>query len=229
MSNTFYHTIGEKLKACRKAKKITLKQLADHLGKSSATLSKCENGEISIDVEFLVQWCKFLNLDIKTLLPATNSVDGDLTPSRYKALFVDRLYVYWYNKIQDKFFLAVMENDNASGKSVCYHTVQAVDRISKADYFYTGNVSYSDISTDFVYYNTAPPFDMLTFSVPSLTKAKKYKLGVLTSITFHFQDVVIKALASKDPITDQDFLLDKLLITNEELKEFRRGNHFKVI
>jgi len=229
MLNNMYHAIGQKLKACRKAKKITLKQLASLLDKSPATLSKYENGEVSIDLEILIEWCRQLNLDIKTLLPSTQATNDELVIPRYESLYVERLYVYWYSKMHNCISLAVLENDNLSGKSVCFHTVHDVNKISKSEYFYTGNVTYSDVSTDFVYYNTAPPFDMLTFSIPSLTKDKTYKVGILTSITFHFQDVCIKALASKEPVTDQEFLLDKLLLTNEELKEFRRGNHFKVI
>ena len=71
MSTSFYHDLGDKLKACRRAKKLTLQQIADVLGKSTSTVSKYENGEISIDLELLIQWCRFLNLDINTVLPST--------------------------------------------------------------------------------------------------------------------------------------------------------------
>ena len=64
--------------------------------------------------------------------------------------------------------------------------------------------------------------------MPALTRKQKYKTGMLSSITFFYQDVILKALASKEPIADEEFLLDKLLLTNEELKEIRRTNFFAV-
>ena len=204
MSTSFYHDLGDKLKACRRAKKLTLQQIADVLGKSTSTVSKYENGEISIDLELLIQWCRFLNLDINTVLPSTAPSSAQQELSRYESHFVDRLYIYWYNKALGRTFLAVIENDNLSGKSVCFHTVHNADDIHSADFFYTGTVTYSDISTDFVFYNTAPPFDLLTFSMPALTRKQKYKTGMLSSITFFYQDVILKALASKEPIADEE-------------------------
>ena len=45
---SYYKSIGEKLGAVRKNKGITLAELADALGKSIATLSKYESGDIAI-------------------------------------------------------------------------------------------------------------------------------------------------------------------------------------
>ena len=47
------HYVGQRIQFFRKLKGFTQQQLADAIGKSKATVSKYEKGEISIDVETL--------------------------------------------------------------------------------------------------------------------------------------------------------------------------------
>ena len=53
MDHSFYETLGLKLRTYRKAKQLTLSDLAKVLNKSLATVGKYEKGEISIDLEVL--------------------------------------------------------------------------------------------------------------------------------------------------------------------------------
>lgn len=45
--------IGGRIRMYRKARELTLQQLADLIHKSRASVSKYENGEITLDVETL--------------------------------------------------------------------------------------------------------------------------------------------------------------------------------
>lgn len=67
-----------------------------------------------------------------------------------------------------------------------------------------------------------PPFDMITFSMPALSEDLQYKLGMLSSITFYYQNIAIKVLASETSIADRNFILDKLQFLRMTLKELNR-------
>ncbi len=54
--------IGSRIRLYRQAKKISLSELSERIHKSKSTLSKYENGEISMDVETLFDVAKVMNL-----------------------------------------------------------------------------------------------------------------------------------------------------------------------
>ena len=60
--------VGNRIKTLRKEQKLTLQQLADMIHKSRATVSKYENGEISIDVETLQDIAEALDTDVNQLV-----------------------------------------------------------------------------------------------------------------------------------------------------------------
>ena len=69
--------IGDRIRMYRKARGLTLQQLADMIHKSRASVSKYENGEITLDVETLCEIARVLMvspgqlMDIQPALPKT--------------------------------------------------------------------------------------------------------------------------------------------------------------
>ena len=55
-------TVGENLKAARKAKGITQKQLAQELNKYQSDYSEYETGKIQLDYEKIVYLCQRLDI-----------------------------------------------------------------------------------------------------------------------------------------------------------------------
>lgn len=224
MPNGFYKNLGAKLRAYRKTRQITLQQLSNALNKSVATISKYEKGEIAVDLEILIDWCRFLNIDIASLLPGTQRETSDL--ERYQKHYIDRLYLYSFMGHKNKIHFDAIENDNTTMKSTLYLDVHDADDIYSCGFVYSGRVIYSDISTSFVFFNTSPPFDMVTCSMPTLSESQDCRIGMLSSISFYYRNIAIKVLASKTPVSDQDFLMEKLLLTQDELKDFKQFNFF---
>lgn len=66
---------------------------------------------------------------------------------------------------------------------------------------------------------------MVTAACPPCPKAR-VQVGMLSSISFYYRNIAIKVLASKTPVSDQDFLMEKLLLTQDELKDFKQFNFF---
>ena len=62
MENMICKTVGENLKAARKAKGLTQKQIAQELGKHQPDYSEYETGKIQLDYEKIVYLCKRLDI-----------------------------------------------------------------------------------------------------------------------------------------------------------------------
>ena len=161
MQPSFYRTLGQKIKACRKAKGITLTELADTIHRSPASLSKYESGNVNIALDALVEICTALNVDIAEFLPATYSDPDNVDILKYKEHFVDQLYIYWYSGDAKKVKSALIENSHPSMKSLLYFDTDTKHMEYQSNFIYHGEVTYSDTCIMFYYTNEEPPFDKI--------------------------------------------------------------------
>ena len=210
LTESFYQLLGAKLRVYRKLRKMTIKEVSKEINKSVATVSKYEKGEIAIDIETLFLWCDFLGIDIGAVLPNTCSETIDEQIMRYQRHLVERLYVYNYKSKGRKIYTAVIECDNKICKATVYLFVKDIKNYLDCEYLYEGNVIYGDTHTNFVVKNVAPPFDMITLSVPTMSGKNDYTIGILMSTTVHYENIALKTLVSKMPISDTELLEEKL-------------------
>ena len=225
-SNEFYITLGEKLRAKRRAKHISLKELAKELNKSVATMSKYEKGEIFIGIDVLIDICKILNIDVASLLPDTFMSENNKEIIRYQKHLSDHRYIYWFNGEKNKLQKAVLENRNWSFRSTLYYDVENVKDYYTTNYIYDGDIIYSDTDIFFIMTCTEPPFDTLTIRLPALKRNSKLKIGLLSTITYFYQSISMKIIASETPLTENEELINSLRLSSEELKNIKKTNFF---
>ena len=92
--------VGKQIRQYRKANKMTLQQLADAIYKSRATVSKYENGEITIDISTLYEISKVLDVHINELTSYHEvKTQDNLMNYQGGSPFFDahRLYFYFYD------------------------------------------------------------------------------------------------------------------------------------
>ena len=65
------HEIGKRIRAFRKARHMTLEELAQILCKNKSTLSKYETGEIVLDIETIYEISRALGIHVEQLLYCT--------------------------------------------------------------------------------------------------------------------------------------------------------------
>lgn len=227
---SYYKSIGEKLGAIRKNKGITLAELADALGKSIATLSKYESGDIAISCDMLVTLCALYGVDVAEVLPAAD-VAKKTDSSEYSPLFVDTLWVYWCKGAYEEIHTSVLQCDNAHMTATMYFDVRDLDRPENADFTYTGRLSYSAYSVDFCLKNVNAPFDIVTLnfqSIPQQTGDYRYMTGLLGALTFFYQNIAAKAIASRVRIDDREELVRILKLTQNEFVTLKATNFFTV-
>lgn len=68
--------IGKKIKNIRKSKNMTIQELANSINKSKSTVSKYENGDISIDIQTLYEISNALNVHVEQLLYIRSNIDN---------------------------------------------------------------------------------------------------------------------------------------------------------
>lgn len=226
--NDFYRQLGKKLRARRQAKHIALNELAKALNKSVATVSKYESGDICIGIDVLVDICTFLDIDIASLLPETSSGKTKNELFRYQNSVFERLYIYWYNGEKNRLQKAVLENQNKSLTSVMYYDVKSVNDYHTAPFIYEGQITCRDTDTAYIFFCTETPFDMLTIRLSSLNRNGTSKVGLLTTISYFYQDIAMKVIASEIPLAENEGLISSLRISKEELKNIKRTNFFMI-
>lgn len=225
-SGSFYITLGRQLRARRRAKHMTLNELAEKLNKSTATVSKYEKGEIFISVDTLVDICRILNVDISSLLPDTCMKEDPNDVTRYQKYFSERLYLYWFNGEKNKLQKAVLVNQKMSFKTTMYYDVADISNYYEANYVYEGRVFYTDSCMDFILSCTEPPFDTLTLRLSSLNRHSSYKVGLLSTISYFYQNIAMKVIVSDAPLPEDEELISTLRLTAEDLKNIKRTNFF---
>ena len=88
--------VGQRIRLYRKMKGLTIETFAGMIQKSKATVSKYENGDISIDIETLFVIAQALEISVNQLVDYSSEdtaaevpVKGQLTKSRYYMYFYD--------------------------------------------------------------------------------------------------------------------------------------------
>ncbi|HAO61581.1 MAG TPA: transcriptional regulator [Erysipelotrichaceae bacterium] len=67
----FYEELGERLRMERLRKRKSLQDVADQVKVSKNTVLNWENGKHKIDMISLIKVCRYLEIDVKSLLDGT--------------------------------------------------------------------------------------------------------------------------------------------------------------
>lgn len=70
----FYEELGDRLRIERLRKRKSLQEVADRVEVSKNTVMNWENGKHKIDMISLVQICRYLDIDVKSIL--NDSIDS---------------------------------------------------------------------------------------------------------------------------------------------------------
>ena len=149
--------IGSRIRSFRKAQNLTLQQLADMIHKSRASLSKYENGEITLDVETLYEISQALGVEMNRLTDFQDSKPAPLpiqptSMNRSPFYQAEQLYFYFYdgryNRLKDG-IINIHKRDDDNGNHEATLTISAVTPTGRSsDIYYSGKVVYSDMLID---------------------------------------------------------------------------------
>lgn len=199
------------------------------LNKSVSTISKYESGQLSMGLDVLVDICRYLEIDVSSILPGTVSTSYEAEKERYGKYFCKRLYLYFYNGQKDRVQTSVVENDNICFRSIMFFDVPDQNDFHDCNYVYSGTVEYSDSDVIYLLKNLDLPCDLITIRIPSLSRNARDRVGIMLTISSYYQSLAIKILALETPAKDPESLLPKLKLTKEEIREISKSNFFMIL
>ena len=95
---SFSNFVGHRIKKYRKSRGYTIEQFSAMINKSKATLSKYENGAITIDIETLYEISQALDIDLKYFVDYQPPTFRNEPALHKNAYFNQSLaYMYYYD------------------------------------------------------------------------------------------------------------------------------------
>ena len=229
--------IGSRIKNYRKMKKLTLQQLADRIHKSRATVSKYENGEITVDVETLYEISVALDISFSQLtdyhpaeeeeevMPQALNYNGE-SPF-FKA---NKLYFYFY----DGRFRALKEaviniHKNSMNDNGCYEASLSLHVTTpsgkSSEVYYTGEVLYSDMLIRFSFVNMYNRLEQDLLYIFNPLELREQTEGLLCGISStDLMPCAFKCIVALKPDNDYEALKKSLTLTNQEMKRWQKLN-----
>ena len=227
--------VGNKIKIFRKQKKYTLEELAKKIYKSKSTLSKYENGEITIDISSLNDISEALEIPIKFFLDFSDTIS--LFPfsgeNKIKENF-EKYYVYFYD-LRKKYYrktdmvVSVLEVDSEKNATL-YFLVQDVKNYKNCNYIYSGTKLIEGNSRKLVLVNSMSKSDIIVLNYLSYLKQnEESRSGSIISLSLgQFENYSTKCIISKIPLKIDENLIKSLLFSKEVIKDMKKTNTYRM-
>ena len=219
--------VGENIRKIRKAKNITLMDMARAINKGKSTVSKYETGEISVDVDTLAEIADFLRVPPSSLLATEEKGEGK---SHLSQTFTKK-YIYFYDGRVKKIICGVTEEYRSSGSDgddiLMYFDVKDEKDYRSCSSFYKGTAARCEFVDNYSLLNQNNSAERVWFCCLNNLGNKDVRLGVLSGLSYKTMlPVSIKALVSDHPIFKDKSLEEMLLLSKEDIKLIKRNNMF---
>ena len=228
--------IGTKIKNYRKMKKLTLQELADTIHKSRATVSKYENGEITVDVGTLYDISVALDVSLNQLTDyhpdkEEEKVEAAVEYGGESPFFkADRLYFYFYDGRYDRLKEAVIDiHKNIVNEDGCCEaalTIRSTTQTGRSsEVYYSGNVLYSDMLIRFSFVNQYNKLEQDLLYIFNPLELRDFTEGLLCGISsVDLMPCAFKCLVCLASSDDYEELREHLILTPKELKRWQKMN-----
>ena len=206
------------LKEYRKSRNFTLEELGNKIGKTKATISKYENGEIIPDILTILEICNILDINISQLFPEDN-ISKDYSVSN--PFNVNKLYLYYYTEnVLITSIIEIFEENNKILVKLFNGVKNTLCYAQNTSYFYEGfletdkTIGYLNLSNNS---STNIPLEKLqiSFNIPNC-----FILGLSPNAV----PIVKKGIISIYPITDFQPFYNDLKITKFEIDKLQHNN-----
>ena len=226
--------IGQRIRGYRKARGLTLQQLADLIHKSRASVSKYETGEITLDIETLYDISAALDVDLSQLTdyrPARVPAAPAARNFRGQSPFFQarRLYFYFYdgryNRLKDG-VINIRQSADPSGLHDATFSISSVTSTGRSsEELYTGKVVYSDMLIRFSFVNQYNTLEEDLLYIFNPLELRDFTEGLLCGISSaDLMPCAFKCLVTLTPQEPTEELKKHLLITPKELRRWQKLN-----
>ncbi|MDO4554293.1 MAG: helix-turn-helix transcriptional regulator [Lachnospiraceae bacterium] len=226
--------IGKRIKYYRKERKLTVKQLAEALGKKQGTVYKYESGEISIDAETLLDIANILKITPEQLFTIT-----EITKKREREMdlgenITPKLYVYHYdgrhNRIIRSLIRITEDELTESFLVVLHYDLKGETEYLVSEYLYKGRMILFDHIVYFQVQNVINPAEFITIETFHPWHSSPYAWGMLLGILdAPITPAACKILVSVYPLENEKMLETLLRLNPLELEQIKNENLFHLL
>lgn len=223
--------VGQRIRNSRKRKGYTIEEFSKMINKSKATLSKYENGSISIDIDTLLDIADALNMDLTHLINY-KSPKADKTIVLNNSYFDhSQYYMYFYDGRHKRLTKSVLQLTQSQEKpnkadAILYEGLNDFDNIEECDNIYNGTLESFDATSHATFINQTNKSEKLHLLLMNPMQRGIPAIGLLTGIGNPpiFSPVSIKTIVSRY-ILEENEVFDKVVtISREELKQYKQLN-----
>ena len=229
--STFSYHVGQRIKKYRKSRGYTIEEFSAKINKSKATLSKYENGTITIDIETLYDISKALDIDLKCFIdyqPPEFHVENVLPKSFY--FNQPRAYMYYYDgRVRQLIRSLLRFSPSSTGDSIdvmLYLGVSSFDQPDRCQHLFTGEMKPYDTITHMVLINQINEAEKMYICMLNPMQTRTPAIGLLSGIgsSPFFAPIALKTLISKEPLDENDKLMSTIKLDKDDYHLLRHYN-----
>ena len=230
------HEIGKRIRAFRKARHMTLDELARILCKNKSTLSKYETGEIVLDIETIYEIARALGIHVEQLLYCTPDRVSIQSSGPKPAFFngLSQFYSYYYdgryNRIMRCVFDVLLQSEDNRYKIMMYANFQDYKSYQNCETTYWGYMEHYDAITNVILTNQDSPMEKAHGQILATYMNSDTKWGLFTGLSARpMMPVALKMLFSKKRLPEDEALLQMLKVTKEDIRLMKLYNMMTVM
>lgn len=222
-----YSNFQKLLTEYRKSRGLTLEKLGEQIGKSKATISKYESGEIIPDILTVLEICNALHISLSQLFPIrTKNTSKNLDTNPFNT---NKLYLYYYTEnILITSILELIEEP----KKIFVNFYNGIKNIhsyaTNTSYYYEGILEF-DKTIGYVSLQN-PTFEdsllekiQISFTKPWSQNFEMTNFFIL-ALTPNMLPIVKKGIISVKPLPISSIYLKDLKFDENTLKKLHKDN-----
>lgn len=217
---------ANQLSLYRKSRGITLESIGTSIGKTKATISKYEKGEIIPDIITMLEICNVLNLNLNQLFSSSLLPTSKQSVNPFNT---NKLYVYYYTEnVLITSILEVINQDNINLVKF-YNGIKNTSTYAKDfSYSYEGILECDNTVGYINLHNSISPSTrmeklQISFNIP-WSKSINVTNFLILALSPNSLPIVKKGIISTYEIDNFEPFDDDLKISTEELQKIRANN-----
>ncbi len=230
MSNISMH-VGSRIRTIRKKRGYTIEEFSKMINKSKATLSKYENGSISIDIDTILEIAVALEVEVDYLINYKMNTSNKTLLLKNSYFNRSNLYLYYYDgknkKIATSLLVLSERNKNSNvADAVFYENVSDFNNFTDCRNVFKGAFMVYDTSTYCRLICQMNPASRIYLTLSNPTAKGLPAAGIMTNVSSPptVLPTAIKVVVSKDMLEEDEALIEYLKISKEEIKLLRKHN-----
>ncbi|MBQ2879748.1 MAG: helix-turn-helix domain-containing protein [Anaerotignum sp.] len=226
--------VGQRIRLYRKMKGLTIETFAGMIGKSKATVSKYENGDISIDIETLFMIAEALEVSVNQLVDYAEETAEKKGDAAKVPLSRSRYYMYFYDGRRSRIARNIIEvqdggEENGVFEANMYAYLENFENYYQCKLLYHGIMRRYDTFVNFNFENQNNKVERaFLYAINSFSHSGRMAGLYCGLSTQPILPACFKFVLSPEILEENEELKAELTVSKEDIKVLKKMNMFVV-